>query len=320
MSDEPARLFVALELPALVRDALVRWRSEALHDPLGLRLIAPDQLHVTLCFLGWRAAAEIDDIRAACGVMAGEPIAELRLGDAIWLPTRRPRVLAVELDDPGGALARAQSSLSRALQAGGWYTPESRPFRAHVTVARVARGASVRAHQLPRPPALALRGSRASLFRSLPGPGGVRYERLGTVELGQARGPIDPVSVVRSFHARQARAYAGERMAGLSELLDERVVWHVPGRSPIAGEHRGRKAVLAYVDARRRITNATLRVTVHGIAVIGDRVVQLAGGRAERDGRELTWEAVGVFRVRDGRIAECWLVPFDQFAFDAIWS
>jgi hypothetical protein len=27
-----------------------------------------------------------------------------------------------------------------------------------------------------------------------------------------------------------------------------------------------------------------------------------------------------VFAVRDGRIAECWLVPFDQRAFDRIWG
>jgi hypothetical protein len=27
-----------------------------------------------------------------------------------------------------------------------------------------------------------------------------------------------------------------------------------------------------------------------------------------------------VFRVAEGRIAECWLIPFDQAAFDRIWS
>jgi hypothetical protein len=29
---------------------------------------------------------------------------------------------------------------------------------------------------------------------------------------------------------------------------------------------------------------------------------------------------VGVFRIADGRIAECWLVPFDQYLFDELWS
>jgi hypothetical protein len=39
-----------------------------------------------------------------------------------------------------------------------------------------------------------------------------------------------------------------------------------------------------------------------------------------RDGAVVSWETVGVFRVADGRIAECWLVPFDQATFDEIWS
>ncbi len=68
------------------------------------------------------------------------------------------------------------------------------------------------------------------------------------------------------------------------------------------------------------MTDSTFRVTVHGVAMIADRVVQLAGGRAIRDGRELVWETVGVFHVADGCVAECWLVPFDQAAFDEIWS
>jgi ketosteroid isomerase-like protein len=80
------------------------------------------------------------------------------------------------------------------------------------------------------------------------------------------------------------------------------------------------EAVRSYMDARQRLTDGTFRVTVHGASLIAGRVVQLAGGRAVRDGREVAWETVGVFRVVEGRIAECWLIPFDQAAFDRIWS
>ena len=66
--------------------------------------------------------------------------------------------------------------------------------------------------------------------------------------------------------------------------------------------------------------DGTFRVEVHGAAMIAGRVVQLAGGRAVRRGEDVTWETVGVFRVAGGRIAECWLIPFDQAAFDRIWS
>jgi ketosteroid isomerase-like protein len=125
---------------------------------------------------------------------------------------------------------------------------------------------------------------------------------------------------VRDFHRLQARAYADGTLEPLRELLAPDVVWHVPGRSAIAGDHVGIDAVIAYFDRRRSMTDATFRITIHGASLIADRVVQLAGGIAVRDGDSVSWETVGVFRVSDGRIAECWLVPFDLYAFDRIWT
>jgi hypothetical protein len=29
---------------------------------------------------------------------------------------------------------------------------------------------------------------------------------------------------------------------------------------------------------------------------------------------------VEVFRIADAKITECWLVPFDQYLFDELWS
>jgi hypothetical protein len=106
----------------------------------------------------------------------------------------------------------------------------------------------------------------------------------------------------------------------LRPLLTPDVIWHVPGRSLIAGEHRGVDAVLAYFDLRRRLTDETFRVTVHEIVAAGERVIQLAGGHAERGGVPVSWETVGIFRVAGGRIAECRLIPFDLYGFDEVWS
>jgi ketosteroid isomerase-like protein len=188
----------------------------------------------------------------------------------------------------------------------------------------VARGASrAPAAELAPLPALAFEGTRVTLYRSRLSARGARYEALGSVALGSgapAPAPADSVAVVRRFHEEQARAYALGEMDGVAELLCDDVVWHVPGHSAIAGEHRGRAAVLDYFAHRRSLTDATFRVIVHGAALIDGRVVQLAGGRAIRDGREVTWETVGVFTVHAGRIAECWLIPFDQREFDEIWA
>jgi 2'-5' RNA ligase len=193
-------LFVALELPLPVRAALVSWGGSAVGDAGGVRLLREDDLHVTLCFLGWQSISSVPSLLAACSAVAGLPAAPLRVLEAMWLPPRRPRVLAVRLEDGSGALADAQRVLSDALFAGGWYVPEKRPFLAHVTVARVSggprggrgrrgglgdRGASGRrVRELADPPGLSFSGSRITLFRSRLSAAGARYEPLGGVTLG----------------------------------------------------------------------------------------------------------------------------------------
>jgi len=139
---ERVRLFVALVLPSQAIDELIGWRAEATRGFSGLRLLDPEQLHVTLCFLGWQPLEARDSIADVCRAVASAgSVSELVLGQPLWLPPRRPRVLAVELEDPGEGLAKLQSELSLRLEAGGWYAPERRKYMPHVTVARVRRGA-----------------------------------------------------------------------------------------------------------------------------------------------------------------------------------
>jgi RNA 2',3'-cyclic 3'-phosphodiesterase len=176
------RLFIALELPAPVLDALVAWRDAALDGRDGLRPIAPAALHVTLCFLGWQEEAAIPPLGALVRACAG-PLGELALGTQLWLPRRRPRVLAVALQDPHGELLALQERLVGSLVEGGWYEPEARPFLGHVTVARVRRDARVEAPPLAAPPPLAFPGAALTLYRSRLERRGARYEALARVDL-----------------------------------------------------------------------------------------------------------------------------------------
>lgn len=172
------RLFVAAELPGDVVEALVDWRPRA--D--GLRPVAPEALHVTLAFLGSR---EEDDVAAIAPVLerVARPVGRLSLARAVWLPKRRPRVLAVELEDADGALAAMQGELAAGLREAIGWTPEKRPFLAHVTVARVRSGA----RRLPDAEDVPDRGpfgaSALTLFRSLLSPRGARYEPLTRTKL-----------------------------------------------------------------------------------------------------------------------------------------
>ncbi len=160
------------------------WSGERLSRTAGLRLVATESLHVTLCFLGARPEAEIGAIAAACRVVAPLPPVMLSLGRAVWLPRRRPRVVAVALADEHGALSDVQATLAAALRAGGFYEPEDRPFLGHVTVARVGRSGHPARDELPPPDALLFAATMVTLYRSRLGSGPARYEALGTVTLG----------------------------------------------------------------------------------------------------------------------------------------
>jgi 2'-5' RNA ligase len=198
-----ARLFVALELPGEVRSALVSWGASAFASLAGdhgaLRLLRGEDLHVTLCFLGWQKVESVGSILSACGVAATQPDAFLTVKRALWLPPRRPRVLAVSLEDLGGRLSAVQAVLTRALAAGGWYVPEKRPFLAHVTVARVLARSPARSSRPSRgsrggedaapPPPLAFPGTRVVLYRSRLWRGGAQYEPLGAVALSPGPRP-----------------------------------------------------------------------------------------------------------------------------------
>jgi 2'-5' RNA ligase len=185
VSGEGVRLFVALELPAAARTAVELWSRERLRDVAGLRLLEPESFHVTLCFLGRRSVAEVGPIASACRRLGRNRQLMLALGAGLWLPARRPRVVAIELSDGDGALARLQSELARALQAGGWYQPEPRRFLAHVTVARVGRGTPPAPLSLELAPPLPLRfvSTAVTLYRSHLGSEGARYQPLETVGL-----------------------------------------------------------------------------------------------------------------------------------------
>jgi ketosteroid isomerase-like protein len=126
--------------------------------------------------------------------------------------------------------------------------------------------------------------------------------------------------LIRDFHDAQNRFYAGGDQAPAGALLTADVAWHVPGRSAIAGDYRGRDEVLRYFAARRDLAQATFRITVRSVLADDERAVIFAGGEVQRNGHRSTWETVSVFRIDAGKIAECWVLPYDQYAFDAIWS
>lgn len=185
MSDGHARLFVALELPEAVRGALAGWAGRELAGHAELRVLDATSLHVTLCFLGERPLAEAAAIGQAAAACA-RPLARLEVGASAWLPPRRPRVLAVDLGDGGGSLTSLQADVASAMGRAAGHVPERRPFRPHVTVARVRGSAVVRPWDLAAPEIEPFDAPSLALLRSYTGQAGARYEVLVRVRLGTA--------------------------------------------------------------------------------------------------------------------------------------
>jgi 2'-5' RNA ligase len=184
-----ARLFVALDLPRETREGLIAWGREALEDP-ALRPVAPESLHITLAFLGYRPEKEIVSIAAAVRESAA-PAPWVELRDPEQRPPRgRARLYALPAISPGAEAL--QAGLEQRLVSEGFYEPEKRPFWPHVTVARVrpeARG-SRRPAVVSEPPGQIPEGLmeprisvRMTLYRSVLQPSGARYVPLAQVEL-----------------------------------------------------------------------------------------------------------------------------------------
>jgi 2'-5' RNA ligase len=199
-----ARLFAAVDPPAAVREQLAAWAREvsgAMRGQAGgldggsdahagragrtqdakLRLLAPETMHVTLCFLGARPVAELDTLATALVQCELPEAGELSLGAPLWLPPRNPRSLALEIGDGGGWLERLQRAIVEAFARAIAWEPDRRRFRAHVTVARIGRGK----------PSRWSRASRAGGRRAGAGDGGG--------EEADARGPFLPPTPQLSF-------------------------------------------------------------------------------------------------------------------------
>src|SRR6476659_9056866 len=130
------------------------------------------------------------------------------------------------------------------------------------------------------------------------------------------------VELVAELHRRQGEMYAGGSVDSVVELLAEDVAWHVPGGSPIAGDHRGVAQVIDYFEKRRGLADATMIMRPGKVISEGDAVAQFVEGGAVLGGEPVSWQTIGVYRVdvEHGRIREVWLVPLDSALFDRIWS
>jgi 2'-5' RNA ligase len=178
--DERLRLFCALQLPGETVDDLAGWQVVNLP---GGRIVPPENLHVTLAFLGSRPAGEVpaivDELRAASAATGRVELRPLR-----YRETRTVGMIVCE--DVTGAAAALAGEVEERLARLGVYRRAARPWLPHVTVLRFKERKGL------APAVTNIRSIhvvRSALYRSLLSRGsteksGATYDALATAALG----------------------------------------------------------------------------------------------------------------------------------------
>ncbi len=177
------RTFIAIELPEEIKRAIAALQDDLRPARAEVSWTKPENLHLTLKFLGEIEERLVSQITQAC-VEAAESFTSfaLSLNTAGAFPNaRQPRVLWVGLSDGVEETRRVQASLDERLAAIG-FEREARAFQPHLTIGRVkspkgteALLARADAYRLP---ALSFVAREIVFMHSQLDPAGARYTLL----------------------------------------------------------------------------------------------------------------------------------------------
>jgi len=187
---ETLRTFIAFPLPAAVRDHIRTLQDGVRAEGFRMRWVKPENIHLTLKFLGNVAPADIDGIADAMAKAVGSaPVIRLGAkGLGVFPGINRPRVLWVGLQGETRSLIEIQKQLDERLERVG-IAPETRPFKAHLTIARAKGNLNSKAlvevmAALGNTESAPFTAEEMVLYQSELKPDGAVYTRLKSVSLG----------------------------------------------------------------------------------------------------------------------------------------
>ncbi|MGH2795511.1 MAG: RNA 2',3'-cyclic phosphodiesterase [Actinomycetota bacterium] len=177
------RLFVAVDLPATVKDELDRLIAALRPSIPDAKWVPRDNIHLTLSFLGEVGDERVEPIvEALRGVAASRARIATRLSGSGAFPSpRRARVLWAGLE--GEELPALAAVTAEALEPLG-FPREARAWTAHLTLARFREPADVRGLLPLRLEEVSLDVIELTLFRSRLARPAPRYEPVTRVPFG----------------------------------------------------------------------------------------------------------------------------------------
>jgi uncharacterized protein len=123
------------------------------------------------------------------------------------------------------------------------------------------------------------------------------------------------IDVMRQYLAAVRR---GDWATGLGFFADD-IVLHAPGRSPLAGEHRGREAVEGYLHAAlARAHGARVEVELIDLLASEERVALVVRERFARPEGAVEIRRANLYRLRGDRIVEVWIFEANQYEVDEL--
>ena len=141
---EQVRSFIAIELPDELKSGLAQLQAQLKTGKQPpVKWVNPYSIHLTLKFMGSIAADKISEITGAmeAAVKRISPF-HLKVKDLGVFPNlRRVQVVWVGVSGEVDQLSRLQQGIESNLTPLG-FTPESRPFTPHLTLARLREQAS----------------------------------------------------------------------------------------------------------------------------------------------------------------------------------
>jgi 2'-5' RNA ligase len=182
------RLFIAIPLPPDIASRAATVIPPALP---ALRRVPPENLHVTLAFLGWTDEARLGDVIASARA-AASPVARFRLelaGAGRFPGTGRPRVVWIGIASGATSVHELSERVGFELRSRD-IRFDDRPLSPHLTLARVANDATgpeaqTIAAAVPElvTPDLAFDVASIAVMQSALSPKGARYSVAATAEL-----------------------------------------------------------------------------------------------------------------------------------------
>ena len=123
-------------------------------------------------------------------------------------------------------------------------------------------------------------------------------------------------NVVRRFY----EAFARGDIEAARSCFDHDAVWHLPGRSPIAGDHRGVDAIVRFFWKLKELSGGTFKPELIDVVANDRHTVALQHATGTRGNKRLDVTACQLMRIQEGKILEVRGHYSDQYALDDFWS